>query len=366
MTPVVVHVTGDTGLFGGKDRVLLWLLTALERQGLAAPVVACFRDSLMARTYRDHGLSVVTLPWAFQFDVRAVFRLASLLRARGARIVHTHDHKSHVVGRLAARIAGARVVSTLHGLMADALEMPPYKRVLYGAMVRATDRLTDHWIAVSRSLQAWLGPRRHVTWIPNGIDHSAVAADPDESLPRERGPVVLCVGRLSREKGQDLLLRALPTVASEVPDVVVWLAGEGPTRSELGRMCERLGLEDRVRFLGFRLHVGSLLHRAAVLALPSRGEGLPIAALEAMAAGVPVVATEVGGVPELISRPEVGVLVPPHDPAALARGLLDILTDSRRAREVARAASAHVAAHFSADRMARDTAHVYQALLRGA
>lgn len=363
MRPVVVHVTGDTGLFGGKDRVLLWLLVALRDSGSADPHVACFRDGLVARTYRSHGLRVDVVPMTFQFDARAVFHLATLLRNRRARIVHTHDHKSHVVGRLAGRIARVPVVSTLHGLMRDAREMPWVKRAAYGGLVRATDRLTDRWIAVSRPLARELAWAPHVTYIPNGVDPFLACQGDDETLPVESAPVVACVGRLSHEKGQDVLLDAFATTVREVPGAVVWLAGEGPTEGRLREQSQRLGIEGQVRFLGFREHVAPILRKSMVVALPSRGEGLPIAVLEAMAMGVPVVASAVGGVRDLIDSDRVGVCVPPEDPPALAAALSSLLTDPRRARGVGEAGRAHVRAHFSADRMAEATAEVYRAAL---
>jgi len=363
MKPIVAHVTADTGLFGGKDRVLLWLLVKLKERGEAEPLAICFRNGLMARMYRDHGLSVEILPMSFQFDVRAVFRLAGMLRAHRAHIVHTHDHKSHVLGRCAGRLTGVKVVSTLHGLLSDAKEMAPPKRALYGAIVRSTDHLTDWWIAVSRSLRERLRWARHVTYIPNGVDAGLAAEGEDASLPLETGPVVLCLGRLSREKGQDVLLEAMALTIREVPDAVVWLAGEGPTVSQLQHQCAALGIQAHVRFLGFREHIAPLLCRASILALPSRGEGLPIAALEAMSMGVPVVGTTVGGVPDLVSSDSLGLLVAPENPTALAEALLTLLKNPDHARRIGAAGRAHVQENFSSDRMAEATAHVYRSVL---
>jgi glycosyltransferase involved in cell wall biosynthesis len=363
VTPTVVHVTADTGLFGGKDRVLLWLLTKLRDRNLAQPVVVCFRNGLVAGMYRGHGLHVETLPMSFQFDARAAFRLARLLRSHGAHLVHTHDHKSHVLGRLAGRLTGVKVVSTLHGLISDSKEMSAPKRALYGAIVHGTDHLTDWWIAVSRALWAGLRHTGRATYVPNGVDMELAAEGEDRSLPREAGPVVLCLGRLSREKGQDVLLDAMARVARAVPGVVVWMAGEGPTGPKLRSQSARLGIADRVRFLGFREHIAPLLRETAVLALPSRGEGLPISALEAMSLGVPVVATAVGGVPDLLPCEDVGRLVPPEDPDALAAALVPLLCDPTLAQRIGASGRAHVGANFSSDRMAEGTAAVYRAVL---
>ncbi|MBN1423968.1 glycosyltransferase family 4 protein, partial [Candidatus Fermentibacteria bacterium] len=228
--------------------------------------------------------------------------------------------------------------------------------------VRGTDFLTDRWIGVSHSLCRSLGTGRRVTYIPNGIDIDMAAEEGEDELPGEAGPVVLCMGRLSREKGQDILLEAMVRVVERVSGAVAWLAGEGPTEAQLRAQSRRLGIGDSVRFLGFREHVAPLLKKSSVVVLPSRGEGLPIAALEAMSAGVPVVAASVGGVPDLLSTDEVGLTVPPEDPQRLGDALTDLLGDPPRAHRIGAAGRAHVEANFSSDRMAERTAEVYRSV----
>jgi len=170
MGPVVVHVSGDTGLFGGKDRVLLWLLIELKRMELADPVLVCFTDGLVARKYRDAGITVDVLTMSNPFDITAIPRLVRLVRKHGAAVVHTHDHKSHVLGRLASLFTRAHVVSTLHGLLSDAKEIPGARRKLYGLIVAATDPLTERWIAVSKALFKRLAATGRVSYIPNAVD----------------------------------------------------------------------------------------------------------------------------------------------------------------------------------------------------
>jgi len=365
--PRVVHISSDTGLFGGKDRVLLWLLSRLSERNLADPWFVCFKDGIVANHYRNAGISVEQLTMKGPFDIAAVPRFISLLRDCNADLIHTHDHKSHVLARLSKLRVNLPVVSTLHGLLSDAKEIPWNRRFLYGIIVKSTDHLTDHWIAVSQPLFERLGPERSdVSLVPNAVDAQLVRDDGDDhDLPQEDGPVILCLGRLSHEKGQDILLESMKSVFSRYPDTVLWLAGEGPLRDSLYRQAASLMISDRVRFLGFREAVSPLLRAATILVLPSRNEGTPISVLEAMCMGVPVVSTRVGGVPHLIPKPEIGMVVPPENPTALTDALLTILGDRESARRIGNAGRIHVERHHSLDLMAERTAEIYRKCLSG-
>ena len=168
------------------------------------------------------------LPMSGPFDIRAVPRLIHLVDSHKISIIHTHDHKSHVLGRLVKFFRGVTVISTLHGLISDAKEIPQPRRSLYGLLVAITNPLTDHWIAVSRPLyERFKGNRSNVSLIRNAVDAIMVEPDGSEQLPPDSGPVILCLGRLSHEKGQDILLDAFSLVVGQVPDAVLWLAGEG-------------------------------------------------------------------------------------------------------------------------------------------
>jgi glycosyltransferase involved in cell wall biosynthesis len=318
----------------------------------------------VARKYRDAGIQVEILSMKHPFDITAVPRLARLIKRYGVSVVHTHDHKSHVLGRLASRLRRTHVVSTLHGLLSDAQEIPPFRRKVYGLIVRFTDPLTERWIAVSRPLYRRLQHTGRVRYVPNAVDPRMVAQENGKAIvPDDDGAIILCLGRLSREKGQDVLLDAMKEVLARHHHAMLWLAGEGPSEPMLRRQVSRLGIDRNVRFLGFSEYVAPLLRKATVLALPSRGEGMPISALEAMSLGVPVVATDVGGVPDLISSPHVGSVIPPENPVRLANALVELLHNPARAASLGTAGKEHVLQHFPLSKMAVDTAFVYQECL---
>jgi glycosyltransferase involved in cell wall biosynthesis len=197
--------------------------------------------------------------------------------------------------------------------------------------------------------------------IPNAAKTDANASPvPRSVLAREDGtPVVLTVARLDGQKGIHHLLDAV----SAVPNASFAIAGDGPNRAALEAYAASVGVSDRVRFLGHRQDVPSLLAAADLFVLPSLYEGLPLSVLEAMASGVPVIATGIGGTDEVVRDGETGTLVPPADPAALAAAIVRTLGDRERASRLALAARALVAREYSVASMVRSVSQLYDALL---
>jgi glycosyltransferase involved in cell wall biosynthesis len=203
-----------------------------------------------------------------------------------------------------------------------------------------------------------------ITIIPNAMTSTSEPLA-DASLPtelRER-PLVGVVARLQPEKGVENFLRAAARVAAKFPEAHFVVAGDGPLRQELVALSEDLGLRERVRFLGFRSDASELMKSLDVLVVPSLTEGSPLATLEAMAAGVPVVASAVGGIPDQIRHDREGLLVPPGDAAAISDALLTLLRDPARASRLGEAARRRVASRFSHDTMVRRIEDVYRDVL---
>jgi glycosyltransferase involved in cell wall biosynthesis len=217
--------------------------------------------------------------------------------------------------------------------------------------LRAELGRVDRYVFVSDEIRAeaqelGLDPGRFVT-IRNGVDLARFSGSRESS-----GPVVLYVGRLSEEKRPALLVRAFPRVLERVPEARLVLAGPGPLEGELKSLVAELGLEERVALLGARSDVPELHRRARVYALPSASEGSPNALLEALAAGTPVVATDIPGVRE-IARPErEALLVPRDDPEALARAVVRLLEDPALAARLSAAGRERVAQEFDLERVA--------------
>lgn len=202
----------------------------------------------------------------------------------------------------------------------------------------------------------------------NGLDVAALDAayDPSQvsALRRELvpdgGPLIGAAGRLEPEKGFDVLIQAMPRVLAQRPDARLVIAGEGSRRHELEALVTRLGLTERVRLLGARPDLFTMMHAFDVFALSSRAEPFGLVMLEAMAARKPVVATSAGGAPEIVLPDETGTLVPPEDAAGLADGLLAMLADPERARCYGEAGRQRVEAMFSLDQMLGATESLYR------
>ena len=230
----------------------------------------------------------------------------------------------------------------------------------------------DQLITVSRQQRATyerigVPPERMVT-VPNGIRsrgrgpgraaaRRALGLDPGQ-------PVVLSVGRLNVMKGHRYLVAAVPEIARRVPDVAVVVIGAGHLEGALRAQADELGVGDRVHLPGHRPDARMLLDAADVFALPSRSEGMPLALLEAMDAGLPVVATRVIGSAEVVAEGETGLLVRPRDPAALAAAVAGLLADPATARRYGRAGRERYLSHFTSARMAADTRALYEQVLR--
>jgi glycosyltransferase involved in cell wall biosynthesis len=225
-------------------------------------------------------------------------------------------------------------------------------------MVRYVSRLVDDFVCVSGdaaslSFAQGIAPGRLRT-IFNGIDQERFQF----TGPRPGGPV-LAVARLSPEKDVANLIRAAAIGVQRDPDLRVEVAGAGPCRVELGRLVEDLGLAGRVSFLGEVPDIPGQLARSAIFVLPSRSEGISLTLLEAMACGLPVVATRVGGTPEVVLDGQTGLLVPPGDPAALADAILRMRRDDETARRMGEAGRRRVERDFGVRRMVANYLALY-------
>lgn len=358
----VVHLVIGGEVAGGQ-LVALRLAVAARAAGhdvvFLSPSAGPFLDRV-----EQEGLPAHVVPLGDALDVRAVARLRAFLRHERADILHTHTHFSlNVVGRLAGRAAGASVIAHMH--IENVFRDAPVARRAQVALDNGTARLCRWIVAVSDATRATLvaqgyPPDRTLT-IRNGIE----IGEPAQSAhvePAPAGPVLLEVGRLCEVKGQRELIEALSRLTRN--DVTLLLAGEdvesaGAYRHALERRARDLGVADRVRFLGRRDDVPGLLAAADVLVLPSWIEGLPLVVLEAMAAGVPVVATSVGGTPEAVVDGETGLLVPSRDVDALAGAIDALLSDPERAQRLGAAGRRRARERFDADAAAQRVVGLY-------
>jgi glycosyltransferase involved in cell wall biosynthesis len=346
---------------GGAEHLLVDLARHADRERFRYRCVYLMpsKDHLVP-ALREEDVEVSCLGMRNDADPRWVLRLRGVVARSRPAVVHAHLPYAAIGSRLAVRSLGKRrprMISTEHNTAGR-----------YRASTRWADRATlpldDRTIAVSRSVAGSFPLRRRIDVIPNGVDvehlrSSALdrnAARRALGLPPD-GPVVGTIGGITAKKGHGALLEAARSVVAKNPDATfVWigLPIEGPA---LERRIAEASLNDRVRLVGYRENAAELLRAFDVFCLPSLHEGLPLSVLEALAVGVPVVATSVGGVPEALAGGG-GVLVPPGDPDSLATALLELLGDpDRRARLSAEGSTAAKA--FDVRETARRTEALY-------
>jgi glycosyltransferase involved in cell wall biosynthesis len=349
---------------GGAQTYVASLLPALV--GEYDVTVAAHGDGFLAEAARTSGARYVPLRHMRRridpvHDVLALLELIRLLRRERPAVVHANSSKAGILGRLAAVAAGVPArLFTVHGWAFKADRGLSARAYLWAD--RLMSPLTTTTICVADSeLRAGLRAR---TCRPDRtvVIRNGVAPGPPPR-PSRAGPVtVLAVGRLRPPKDFPTLVRAVARL--EPGAVRLEIAGDGPERAALASEIERLGLDGTVELLGTRSDVPDLLAAADVFVLSSDSEGLPMSVLEAMAAGVPVVATAVGGVPELVRDDETGLLVPPRDPGALAAALGKLAADPELRRRLGGAGRRRVENEFSLDAFHRAHLDVYRAALR--
>lgn len=295
-------------------------------------------------------------------EVKAFWQLYRFIRRGRYEIVHTHLSKAGILGRLAARFAGvSRIVHTYHGDVFDAY-FSPIKSQLLLAAERIVGLATDRFVVVSEALQKrYLGYRvgRSNTYsvVPNGVSSEKLPDRGSETGNRKR---VGTVAMLYPIKRVDLFLDVARRVLRLHPEVEFIVVGGGPEEATLREAVR--GLEDRIRFLGIRLDIFELLSTLDVFVLSSDYEGAGIGLMEAMLVGVPVVATRVGGVPEIVSEGVTGLLVPKGDGDALALAVLRLLEDADLCERMGKAARELAPKRFSIEKMVESLDLLYRDL----
>jgi glycosyltransferase involved in cell wall biosynthesis len=368
--PMRVHALIDTLGVGGAQSVLAEFAAVAPLAGIELSVgyLQDVEVAPNAARLREAGVEPRPVAIPRHLGPAAFLAVRRQLADLRAELVHTHLGYADLLGGPAARSLGIPAVATLH---AHAWPGDRRERMKVGAMRFARRASAASVIAVSESARAaYLAsgadrPERVVV-VHNGI---AGAAEPGagRTVRAELGIgehelVIAMVSSLRAEKAHDVALRAVAELLASVPDLRLVIAGDGPLRAEITRAATALG--DRVLAIGYRPDIMALLDAADVLLHPSRHDALPTTIMEAMAASTPVVATRVGGIPELVDHRVSGLLVPaPPTPSALAAALAELLHDPQRRNELAAAGRERFEQEFTADRWAARMGDLYRAVL---
>lgn len=329
--PRIAQVDSEHGFSGGEVQVFLEL-HELRRRGYEQVLIVPPGSQSAARGRRD-GFPVIEVPMRFDLDLPAVWRLRRALA--GVDLAHLHTARAGWLAGMAAWSLGIPCVLTRR--MDRRVRRNPRTRLVYQVFCRRTAAISP---AVRDCLVAGGVPLDRIELVPEAVDPDRIAirvgrAATRQALGARDGQfVVLILAALVRRKGHDVLLEAMARLHGPW---VLWCAGSGPELDALRRQAAGLGIAERVLFLGQRSDPGDLLAACDAFALPSRAEGLGVAALEALGAGRAVVASRVGGLAEVVVDGQCGLLVPAEDPGALAAALQQLMDDPLQRERLAAA-----------------------------
>jgi glycosyltransferase involved in cell wall biosynthesis len=348
---------------GGAEQVISNLASLVDQRKFR-PLLCLFRPGWIQERSEARGVRTFIIPTKGIADWRWAIRFKRLLEQESVDLVHAHEFDANVQGALVAGISGIPLVATVHG-----------KNYFYEKLRR---RFAYRWVsrhatmvAVSQDLKQFIiekvgvSPDR-IKVIYNGVDHLP-SSEPSEvdQLRRELGisvndRIVGVIGNLYPVKGHQYLIDGIPAILKQCPDTSFVFAGRGELEVRLKDQVRQLGLDNRVYFIGLRQDIPRILSMLNVFALPSLSEGLSMAILEAMIAGKPVVASHVGGNPELVVDQETGFLVPPRNSTALASRLITLLTNRDQAAAMGQKAKQRAEERFSLTAMVRAYENLYE------
>jgi glycosyltransferase involved in cell wall biosynthesis len=362
----------DSLKIGGAEMLLVDMVRAYTQQGHEVSV-AYFTHGELYDDVRAMGIPIHRLSERGLKDPGVMPRLLRLIRAGQPEVVHTHLSKSDASGQIGAALAKTPVrVSTIHNVN------PWRSSRFFSLLMRQATAGCQRHIAVSSEVRDYTVqwskyPAEKMVVIENGINLGRF--DPATALPLDKmalwgvppdAPTVGIIGRLEAQKGHHILLRAAQLVAEEMPEARIIVIGSGPLREDLQALSADLGVDDKVVFAGSLRDMPRAFATLDIVTFSSLWEGLPVALLEAMAMERPVVATTVGGIPDVIDDGRNGLLVAPDDAGALTDGLLRVLGDEGLAKRLGAEARRTIQQRFSDEVMHERIMDLYQSLLKQA
>lgn len=367
----VFHLISSSGLLGA-ERVLLEIAEYSKQEGLKVEI-GVFQNTQnpnleLAEEARGQGFDVTIFPCHGRLDENTIQMLKNYMRHHEIQILHSHNYKSNFYAWRALN-NNVRWVVTHHGRRSG------IKLSLYNLLNTYLIRKADRTVAVSKEIskkmrRAKMDPNK-ICLIENGVNLDRFQKNIDfgsikESLGIKKGvPVVGTVGALTKEKGHMILLNAARKVNRIFPQAIFLFVGDGRERLKLENVAYKLGIADKVIFAGMRKDVPEILSVLDVFVLPSFYEGLPMALLEAQTAKIPVIATRVGAIPDVVEDGVTGILVPPKDPQSIAEAMITILSDNQFASRIAQSGFERVRDNFSSIKMAGKYLSIYKELIEG-
>ena len=354
----VVHIIDDLGL-GGAQRQLVELVRLLPRERVAVHVISLSTvKTQYVNALKDAGIPLTCIPQSGKWDWRCFIALTKLLRRLQPSIVQTWLFTADLYGRLAAWLVRVPVI------ISAVRSIEPWKAWHYVAADRLLRHVTDVFTVNARVIGDVLAAREHINpkkirVIYNGVDLEKFKLN---GKMEDRAPLIGTIGRLGPEKDHGTFLQAAARVLEKVPAARFLIVGNGPLKGQLRRLARRLGVSLQVDFLESQSDIAPVFAALDVVVISSRYEGCCNVILEGMAMGKPVIATAVGGNPELVVPGYTGLLVPPQDAHALAKAIVRLVRSPHEARAMGLAGRQRIEQQFGLDRMVQETIALYREL----
>lgn len=363
----VAHLIGSTGLYGA-ERWILALMRGIDSNRINSTLInlvdSVEMKSEVVAAARERGLNAFDFVTGGKFNPVAAFKLSQWSRKYGVDIMHGHGFKSDAVGLLASRIAGCRMMTTPHGWSIE----KDWKLQFYERLDRKMFRHMDLVCPLSPELMQGLAgtvDKNRLKLVFNGVDIDEVRSLKSVSARKESTYTIGYIGRLVELKDIPTLFSGLRKLVDSDIDARLVLVGDGPLRQDLEEHAACLGIDGRVEFVGFRSDAAAWLQSFDLFVLPSLSEGIPRCVMEAMAASVPVVASDITGCRNLIDDGTTGLLFSPGDSSDLAAKIKQVMSHPDQARFMVENANRKVEKEFSNRRMAQEYMTIYEELAGG-
>ena len=369
----ILYIITSSGI-GGAEKILYYTATGLDYNKYDISVCSLKNKGEIARALEKQGIEVCCLHMGgrerflgWLSSIITLIRLFPYLIRIRPTIVHSFLFRANILARIAGYLTGVPIVISSVRVMGG-------EKKYFHYVERITSFMVDHYLTVSESVKRYIIDKskisaEKISVIYNGVNIKSQdnSYEQNPKMPfkiKDKDRILMTVGRLHKQKGHCYLIQAVSKVRKEFPKVKLLVTGEGEEENNLKKLVKSLDLMNEVIFAGLSPDIERILPMAELFILPSLWEGLPNALLEAMAAGKPVVATKVGGIPEIVVHGETGVLIPPRDTDALAAVIIDLLQNRLKAKDMGEAGRIRAGKRFSIYKMIEKTENLYQELLK--
>lgn len=350
---------------GGAERQLLSLVTNLDKEKYDIYVRYFEGKGELKKEFEGGGIQIKKFEFRGFWDMSIWLRLYQDMKANRYDVIHTHGFKADLWGAIVGRLTGVPIIiSTVHN----------QEQYLKNSIVRFIEKwiispIDDTIIVVSEGVKRFLIktggiPEKKIKKVYYGINPADIKIDKERDIREELGidkdaPLIGCIGRLVEQKGHKYLIRAAKRVIEIFPQAKFFIIGRGKLEKNLKKLAQNNSLNSGIIFAGFRTDIYSIIDKLDLIVMPSLWEGLGLVLLEAMALGKPIVATDVGGIPEVVENKKTGILVPAKDPNALAEAIINLLEDYSVAARMGEMGKASVKERFSSVKMVKEIELIY-------